>query len=256
MESEAETAKEPAAENSGSKWDALKNSIGNWFGGAVQPFSIKHDLKVDTYKFFVGDEEQKNWTQRVAVGDTLKIPGTPNPPKDGDVFEGWFDEKGNKVNGGEITKVSGATVNVYAQFKAVSYVYFMGNDGETVMHTAQGAKGDAVTEDVISTAEAKVSLTLNANQSVQGWSNTNGGDPLDSNSIKFTEGTLKLFPVVKGGYWVTFDSNGGSYIAPQFVIDDQTLGLLKIKPKRAGYDFDGWYQDEKRVEYCFRGSHR
>ncbi|MCI6306228.1 MAG: InlB B-repeat-containing protein, partial [Subdoligranulum sp.] len=243
---------EPAAENSGSKWDALKNSIGNWFGGAVQPFSIQppNNFKVDTYKFFVDEKEQKEWTQRVAAGDELKIPGTPNPPKDGYVFEGWFDEKNNKVNGGTITEVSGAEVNVYARFKeASSYVYFMGNDGETVMHTAQGAIGAAVTEDDISTAEAKVSLTLNANQSVQGWSEEQGGTPLDSNSIQFTEGTRKLFPVVKAGYWVTFDSKGGSYIAPKFIIEGKQLNLSEIEPPtRAGYKFNGWYdKDDKPV---------
>ena len=244
----AETAEEPAEENSGSKWDALKNSIGNLFGGAVQPFSIQppNNFKVDTYKFFVGEKEQKEWTQRVAAGDELKIPGTPKPENDGDVFEGWFDEKGNKVNGGTITEVSGATVNVHAEFKAVSYVYFMGNDGETVMHTAQGAIGAAVTEDDISTAEAKVRLTLGAEQSVQGWSETkDDSTPLEN--IVFTEGTLTLYPVEKTGYWVTFDSDGGSYIAPQFSIEGEKLDLSKIVPTRAGYDFDGWYLNEQKV---------
>ena len=250
VEPEAETAEKPAEENSGSKWDALKNSIGNLFGGAVEPASIQppDNFKVDTYKFFVGEEEQKDWTQRVAAGDTLKIPGTPKPKNDGDVFEGWFDEKGNKVNGGTIERVSGAEVIVNAKFQAAScYVYFMGTDCKTVMHTVQGAKGEPVNEDEISTAAAKVSLTLEANQSVQGWSDTEGGELL-SGSIQFTEGTRTLFPVVKGGYWVTFDSNGGSYIAPKFIIDGNQLNLLEIVPKRAGYDFDGWYQGDDKVD--------
>ena len=250
VESEAETAKEPAAENGGSKWDALKNSIANLFGGGAEPASIQppDNFKVDTYKFFVGEEEQKDWTQRVAAGDTLKIPGTPKPKNDGDVFEGWFDEKGNKVNGGTIERVSGAEVIVNAKFQAAScYVYFMGTDCKTVMHTVQGAKGEPVNEDEISTAAAKVSLTLEANQSVQGWSDTEGGELL-SGSIQFTEGTRTLFPVVKGGYWVTFDSAGGSYIAPKFIIDGNQLNLLEIVPKRAGYDFDGWYQGDDKVD--------
>ena len=171
VEPEAETAKEPAEENSGSKWDALKKSISNLFGGAVEPASITPELTVDTYVFYVGNEIQENWTQRVAEGDELKIPGTPKPKKDGDVFKGWFDGEA-EVKGGIITKVSGRTVNVYAKFQEVSYVHFMGTDDKTVMHTAQGTKGNTVSPEVISTAEAKVRLTLDGTHSVQGWSET------------------------------------------------------------------------------------
>ena len=245
---EAETAKEPAEENSGSKWDALKNSISNLFGGAVEPASITPQLTVDTYEFYVGDEIQENWTQRVAEGDELKIPGTPK--KEGYVFEGWFRVDTNaEVKSGKITEVSDTTVRVNAQFEAASYVYFMGTDGKTVMHTVQGTSGADVNEDDISTAAEMVRLTLGSEESVQGWSDTNGGTPLDSNSIKFTEGTRTLYPVVETGYWVNFDSAGGSYIAPQFSNAGKTMDLSQSQfvPTRAGYDFDGWYLNGELV---------
>ena len=242
-ESEAETAKEPAAENSGSKWDALKNSIANLFGGAVEPANIVPDLKVDTYEFYVDGKEQTNWTQRVAAGDTLKIPGTPK--KDGYVFVGWFHGE-TKVESGKITKVSGTTVHVDAQFQAASYVRFVGTDGTTVVHTVQGTSGEAVSPEDISTAAEMVRLTLGSEQSVQGWSDTENGTPLES--IAFAEGTRTLYPVVKTGYWVTFDSAGGSYIAPQFGIEGNTLDLSQFVPTKAGYDFAGWYQDGKKVD--------
>ncbi|MCI7541596.1 MAG: InlB B-repeat-containing protein [Subdoligranulum sp.] len=244
VESEAETAKEPAAENSGSKWDALKNSIGNLFGGAVQPFSITPDLKVDTYEFYVDDVKQENWTQRVAKGDTLKIPGTPK--KDGYVFEGWFIGEQKLTDGMTPTVTGGETVRVDAKFKAVSYVHFMGTDGTTVVHTVQGTSGEAVSEADISTAAEMVRLTLGAEQSVQGWSETKG-DSTPLENIVFTEGTLTLYPVEKTGYWVTFNSDGGSYIAPKFSIEGETLDLSDIKPTKAGYDFVGWYLNEQKV---------
>ena len=243
-ESEAETAKEPAAENSGSKWDALKNSIANLFGGAVEPANIVPDLKVDTYEFYVDGKEQTNWTQRVAEGDELKIPGTPK--KDGYVFVGWFHGE-TKVESGKITKVSGTTVHVDAQFQAASYVRFVGTDGTTVVHTVQGTSGEAVSPEDISTAAEMVRLTLGSEQSVQGWSETKG-DSTTLESIAFAEGTRTLFPVVKSGYWVTFDSDGGSYIAPQFGIEGNTLDLSQFVPTKAGYDFAGWYQDGKKVD--------
>ena len=244
VEPEAETAKEPAAENSGSKWDALKNSIANLFGGAVEPANIVPDLKVDTYEFYVDGKIQENWTQKVAEGEELKIPGTPK--KDGYVFVGWFHGE-TKVESGKITKVSGTTVHVDAQFQAASYVRFVGTDGETVVHTVQGTKGDAVSPEDISTAAEMVRLTLGSEQSVQGWSETKG-DSTPLANIVFAEGTRTLFPVVKTGYWVTFDSAGGSYIAPQFGIEGNTLDLSQFVPTKAGYDFAGWYQDGKKVD--------
>ena len=242
VEPEAETAKEPAEENSGSKWDALKNSIANLFGGAVEPANIVPDLKVDTYEFYVDGKIQENWTQRVAKGDELKIPGTPQ--KEGYVFVGWFHGE-TKVESGKITEVSGTTVHVDAQFRAASYVRFVGTDGTTVVHTVQGTKGDAVSPEDISTAAEMVRLTLGSEESVQGWSDKNGGTPLEN--IAFIEGTLTLYPVVKTGYWVTFDSAGGSYIAPQFSNAGVALDLSRFKPTRAGYDFDGWYLNEQKV---------
>ena len=243
VEPEAETAKEPAAENSGSKWDALKNSIANLFGGAVEPANIVPDLKVDTYVFYVGDEEQTNWTQRVAEGDTLKIPGTPK--KDGYVFVGWFHGEA-EVKGGEIESVSGSTVRVDAKFQAASYVHFVGTDGTTVVHTVQGTSGEAVSEADISTAAEMVRLTLGSEQSVQGWSETKG-DSTPLENIAFVEGTRTLHPVVKTGYWVTFNSDGGSYIAPQFSNAGEPMNLSQFVPTKAGYDFTGWYQDGKLV---------
>ena len=246
-EASSEPAKadgEPVAENSGSKWDALKNSIANLFGGAVEPASITPDLTVDTYKFFVGDEEQTNWTQRVAKGDELKIPGTPK--KDGYVFEGWFHGEA-EVKGGKIEEVSGTTVRVDAKFQAASYVRFVGTDGTTVVHTVQGTKGDAVSETDISTAAEMVRLTLGSEQSVQGWSDTKG-DSTPLANIAFVEGTLTLYPVVKTGYWVTFDSDGGSYIAPQFSNAGEPMNLSQFVPTKAGYDFVGWYLNGNEVK--------
>ena len=244
VEPEAETAKEPAEENSGSKWDALKNSIANLFGGAVEPANIVPDLKVDTYEFYVDGKIQENWTQRVAKGDELKIPGTPK--KEGYVFEGWFRVDTNaEVKSDKIAEVSGTTVHVDAQFQAASYVRFVGTDGTTVVHTVKGTKGDAVSPEDISTAAEMVRLTLGSEESVQGWSDTENGTPLKS--IAFAEGTLTLHPVVKTGYWVNFNSDGGSYIAPQFSNAGVALDLSRFKPTRAGYEFDGWYLNGQKV---------
>ena len=46
--------------------------------------------------------------------------------------------------------------------------------------------------------------------------------------------------LVKTGFWVTFDTKGGDYMAPQFQMGTP-LDLNTVTPTRNGYTFDGWY---------------
>ena len=44
------------------------------------------------------------------------------------------------------------------------------------------------------------------------------------------------------GYWLTFESNGGSYVAPAFYANG-TPAAAPDKPTKSGYTFAGWYTD-------------
>lgn len=117
--------------------------------------------KVDTYRFYNGDTEWTEWQQTVAEGDVLLEP--PAPKKDNARFVGWYDESDNLFEGfGKITSVTGgATVKLTAKFEAYSYVYFLDEDGDTVVyHTAAGTAGETVGEDILNAATAKVELTM------------------------------------------------------------------------------------------------
>ena len=59
-------------------------------------------------------------------------------------------------------------------------------------------------------------------------------------------GDTYVYPVVKTGFWVTFDTDGGDYVAPQFQMGTP-LDLSTITPTRNGYTFDGWYIDGQKV---------
>ena len=113
----------------------------------------------------------------------------------------------------------------------------MDEDGDTVVyHTAAGTAGETVGEDVLNAATAKVELTMSKDKGVVGWSTTQGGD---AETITFKAGVTYVYPVVKNGFWVTFDTDGGDYVAPQFRME--ALDLSTVKPTRSGYTFDGWY---------------
>lgn len=45
------------------------------------------------------------------------------------------------------------------------------------------------------------------------------------------------------GYWLTFESNGGSYVAPAFYANS-TTAKSPDEPTKSGYTFAGWYTDE------------
>lgn len=198
--------------------------------------------RVDTYCFYDADgTELTEWRQTVAKGEELLEPTAPK--KDNARFVGWYDESGNLFEGfGEITSVTGgATVKLTARFEEYSYVYFMNEDGtQVVYYTAAGVAGEKVAEADLNAATAKVELTMGKEKGVVGWSTTPSSDTPET--ITFAAGVTCVYPVVKTGFWVTFNTDGGDYMAPQFRME--ALNLSTVTPTRSGYTFDGWYDAE------------
>mgnify|MGYP001636404702 FL=1 len=193
--------------------------------------------KVDTYCFYDADgTELTEWQQTVAEGEVLLEPTAPK--KDNARFVGWYVGK-TSLSFGEVAAVSGKEVTVTAKFEAYSYVYFMNEDGtQVVYYTAAGVAGEKVAEADLNAATAKVELTMGKEKGVVGWSTTQGSDTPET--ITFVAGDTYVYPVVKTGFWVTFDTKGGDYMAPQFQMGTP-LDLNTVTPTRNGYTFDGWY---------------
>ena len=113
----------------------------------------------------------------------------------------------------------------------------MNEDGtQVVYYTAAGKAGETVGEDILKAATAKVELTMSKEKGVVGWSTTQGSDTPET--ITFVAGDTYVYPVVKTGFWVTFDTKGGDYMAPQFRME--ALNLSTVTPTRSGYTFTGW----------------
>lgn len=199
---------------------------------------------VDTYRFYGADgKELTEWQQTVAKGDELLEP--PAPTKENARFVGWYVGK-TPLSFGEVAAVSGTEVTVTAKFEVYSYVYFMNEDGtKVVYYTAAGVAGENVAEADLNAATAKVELTMGKEKGVVGWSTTQDSNTPDA-SITFVAGDTYVYPVVKTGFWVTFDTKGGDYMAPQFQMGTP-LDLSTVTPTRNGYTFDGWYIDGQKV---------
>ena len=195
---------------------------------------------VDTYHFYGADgTELTEWQQTVAAGEELLEPTAPT--KENARFVGWYVGE-TPLSFGAVAAVSGTEVTVTAKFEAYSYVYFMNEDGtKVVYYTAAGVAGEKVAEADLNAATAKVELTMDKEKGVVGWSTTPGNDT--SETITFAAGVTYVYPVVKTGFWVTFDTAGGDYMAPRFQMGEP-LDLSTVTPTRSGYTFAGWYDAE------------
>ena len=54
---------------------------------------------------------------------------------------------------------------------------------------------------------------------------------------------ITLYPVVKQAKWITYDTNGGSIVNPDYVLYNGKTVEPK-EPTKRGYTFDGWYTDK------------
>ena len=185
-----------------------------------------------TYTFYVGDEVVD--TQIVKAGDTLNEPAAPTRAGK---FLGWVYENDDPVTFGKITSIDAEEVKVFARFDDVQYLLFMDKktDGRVVgcktLH-----KGDTV-------RTSDVTFPVEATQAVTGWVDADGNAV---ETVTYGQDIYVVYAVVATGSWLTFDTNGGSYIAPQFF----TTAPIEpaTEPSKPGYTFGGWYRDEDCTE--------
>lgn len=179
-----------------------------------------------TYVFTVDSKEIDR--QIVKNGDTLLEPQVP--AQDGKVFTGWSPE----VTFGTVSGLTGKnkTITVEAQFADGYHVYFKDNNGRII------ATKTGKTNDTISVAD--VNFPVGSDEAITGWY-TDAGQKVESVIIGTSD--ITLYAKVEKGYWLTFESNGGSYVAPAFYANG-TPAAAPDKPTKSGYTFAGWFTDK------------
>ena len=183
-------------------------------------------------------------TQIVKSGDTLIAPTAPDAI--GQAFVGWVDEAGNPFTGfgkqSEITETT--TRRITARYEAALYVYFLNPDGSQIMRTEK--VGDHEAHDFTA-----VSYEVDSTHKLVGWAaKKNGtGNIADKISVPADQTSVNVYAIIKEGYWVSFNSDGGSIVDSQFVLHGDNLVLDKsTTPTKPGYSFDGWYNGLTKVE--------
>ena len=182
-------------------------------------------------------------SEKVKNGDSLKEPEVPATDA-GQTFDGWYTaaEDGKKFTSFNTPLIVTATtpINLYARFKAAYHIYFYTADGKTLKFTKDvDSRGPHNFSDL--------SYNVGENIKVTGWAKTLGGKEDVSDKIVIPEGqtSVSVYAIETTGYWVVFDTQGGTSVAPVFQAANEALDLTTIVPTRTGYTFDGWYDNKE-----------
>ena len=202
-----------------------------------------------TYRFHVIDASGTDSivsTQKLSDDERLIEPATPSG--DG-TFSGWktslgstftdFGKTAAELNGAALDAAAEASpVDLYASFTASNrhVVYFMSaTDSNRVLSAVAYADGDTIQGSSI------LPLVNTGNPEIQavGWSRTKGATQPDASLGTVNGQDVYLWPVVKAGHSITFDSAGGSSVATEYV-DTDDVTVAPSNPTRTGYTFAGW----------------
>ena len=223
------------ASQSGASLGFTADSFSTWIfptaGGAVAPASIlEPETSIATYVFNADGATVD--TQYITRGDTLSEPAAP--VKEGHRFIGWYVGE-TPVTFGTVSTVSEtAEIIVEARFEEVYYVFFHNPEG-AVVATKEGRAGDEITT-------SDVTFAVGAEESITGWYYS--GSAVES--VTLSDSNVDLYAKVEKGFWVTYDSDGGSYVAPEFYPAGETAEL-SAQPTKNGYSFEGWYDGNAEV---------
>ena len=215
---------------------------------SIYVITNENQVPLTTFNFVVNDttvsKQTTVSTQIVKSGDTLIAPTAPDMI--GQAFVGWVDEAGNSFTGfgkqAEITETTTRTIT--ARYEAALYVYFLNPDGSQIMRTEK--VGDHEAHDFTT-----VSYEVDSTHKLVGWAaKKNGTENIaDKISVPTDKTSVNVYAIIKEGYWVSFNSDGGSIVDSQFVLNGDKLTLNKsTNPTKPGYTFDGWYNGLTKVE--------
>lgn len=180
-----------------------------------------------------GEQTEEIARQIVKEGDTLLEPEVKTG--ENEKFTGW-DPAVTFGTVGEITETK--TITVTAKIEKVYYIFFKDNTGRVVA-TKECTDGQTVSNFDDATQAALSVIPLASDEGITGWKNAAGDEVT---SVTLGKADVTLTAKIEKGYWITFESNGGSYIAPQFYAISETAAA-PAQPTKPGYTFEGWYTD-------------
>lgn len=188
----------------------------------------------DTYLTVVFQDKDGGEITTVVAKNGESVSAPAAPEVEGSKFVGWY-AGDNKVKFPLPVAITvDAEMTVQARYDGALYVFFHSDDG-SIVETRSGKTGDVI-------SVSGVSYPLAGDQSITGWcTDTELTKPV--NSVTLENSNIDLYAKVETGYWITFESNGGSYVEPMFFAASATAQPPAV-PVKHGYAFAGWHTDE------------
>ena len=125
------------------------------------------------------------------------------------------------------------TITVQAIFETVYTVYFCYKDRTVATKELTDTQPSVSTGDVL--------VPVGADEKLTGWYiGEKRYETVSTADFPPGSDTLTLTAKVDKGHWIHFNSDGGSYVAPQFVTGNT---IPPADPARPGFSFEGWYEE-------------
>ena len=190
-------------------------------------------VELRTGKFMPG--EQQNWINIIVKkGESFTAPSAEGLPRPDGISEDaqlyWSDENGNCYKPGDTVPADVSMLSITGDYEVI---YLPGTYGTGSAVTDMKPHNNILT--------LRGALFTRAGYTQVGWATVDGGEKVYGFEDIYTKNeALTLYPVWNTNkYTITFDTNGGSEIAP-ITQDYGTEITAHDNPTRKGYTFKGW----------------
>ena len=190
-------------------------------------------VELRTGKFMPG--EQQNWINIIVKkGESFTAPSAEGLPRPDGISEDaqlyWSDENGNCYKPGDTVPADVSRLSITGDYEVI---YLPGTYGTGSAVTDMKPHNNILT--------LRGALFTRAGYTQVGWSTVDGGEKVYGFEDVYTQNeALTLYPVWNANqYTITFDTAGGSEIAP-ITQDYGTEITAPDNPTRKGYTFKGW----------------
>ena len=190
-------------------------------------------VELRTGKFMPG--EQQNWINIIVKnGESFTAPSAEGLPRPDGISEDaqlyWSDENGNCYKPGDTVPADVSMLSITGDYEVI---YLPGTYGTGSAVTDMKPHNNILT--------LRGALFTRAGYTQVGWATVDGGEKVYGFEDIYTKNeALTLYPVWNTNkYTITFDTNGGSEIAP-ITQDYGTKITAPDNPTRKGYTFKGW----------------
>ena len=201
----------------------------------IKVYAIWEAIPVTTYTLtFDANGGTGSMTAKTGLTGEYDLPENGFTAPDGKKFKGW-----SLTTDGEIvTKVTmDKDIKVYAIWEAIPVTTY------TLTFDANGGTGSMTAKTGLTGEYTLPSngFTAPSGKKFKGWSLTTDGAIVTKVDMTENKTVYAIWENII--YTVTFNSNGGTSVASQNVNAGEKLTEPTPAPTKAGFTFDGWYED-------------